>query len=286
MAVVLGQMVQDAARRLGAVGIDTALLDARLLAAEVLGLEPRALFARQHLEPTTAERDRFDALLARRLAREPMSHLLGRRGFWSIEVAVTADTLDPRADTETVIEAVLATLSDRTGALRLLDLGTGTGCILLALLTELGHASGLGIDKSPEALAVALRNAEALGLAGRARFRLGDWGSGLEPGFDVIVSNPPYIPDDDIEGLEPEVARFEPRLALAGGTDGLDCYRALAPQIARLLAPGGVAVLEVGQGQAGAVAGLLTEAGLVLRGVRTDLGGVERCVIAGREANS
>ncbi len=278
--LTVAQILHRAAERLAAAGIDTARLDARLLLGEVLSLEPRAVFSRPQWEPSAAERERFDALLQRRLAREPMSHLLGRRGFWTLELKVTADTLDPRPDTETVIEAVLDGLPERERPRRILDLGTGTGCILLALLAELGGATGLGIDKSPAALAVARANADSLGLAERAAFHLGDWGAGLEERFQVIVSNPPYIPDGDIDGLEPEVALFEPRLALAGGPDGLDCYRALAPQIARLLAPGGVAVLEVGMGQAGAVAGLLAAAGLTLGGVRRDLGGVERCVVA------
>ncbi len=281
MAVV-GQLVRDAASRLAAAGVETALLDARMLVAAALGLEHQALFTRQHLELDTAEAGRFDALLARRLGREPMSHILGRRGFWTIDLSVTPDTLDPRPDTETVVEAVLAELTERARPRRILDLGTGTGCILLALLTELGHATGLGIDRSPAALAVADGNALALGLAGRAAFQVGDWGAGLTGGFDVIVSNPPYIPDSEIAGLEPEVARFEPRLALAGGVDGLDCYRALAPDVVRLLVPGGIAVLEVGQGQAEDVGAILTDCGLTVTAVRRDLGGIERCVVARR----
>lgn len=279
--LTIAQILHRAAERLTAAGIETARLDARLLLGEVLGLEPQTVFTRPQWEPSPAEQDRFDALLGRRLAREPMSHLLGRRGFWTLEFKVTADTLDPRPDTETVIEAVLDGLAERGRPRRILDLGTGTGCILLTLLTELGFATGLGVDKSPAALEVAGANAQRLGLAGRAAFSLGDWGAGLDERFDVIVSNPPYIPDGEIDALEPEVAMFEPRLALRGGPDGLDCVRSLAPQIARLLAPGGLAVLEVGMGQAGPAAALLAAAGLVPKGVRRDLGGVERCIMAG-----
>ncbi|TAN74534.1 MAG: peptide chain release factor N(5)-glutamine methyltransferase, partial [Magnetospirillum sp.] len=227
------QILHRAAGQLAAAGIETARLDARLMLGEVLGLAPQAVFTRPQLELGPAEQARFDALLARRLAREPMSHLLGRRGFWTLELKVTADTLDPRPDTETVIEAVLDGLPEWGRPRRILDLGTGTGCILLALLSELGFATGLGVDKSPAALEVARHNAHSLGLAERVAFRLGDWGDGLDGRFDIIVSNPPYIRDGDIDGLAPEVAAFEPRLALAGGSDGLDCYRRLAPDIAR-----------------------------------------------------
>jgi len=280
--LTVGQVLRNAADRLGAVGVETARLDARLLVAEVLGLSASSLVTRQHLELSAAETERFEGLLVRRLGREPMSHILGRRGFWTIELVVTADTLDPRPDTETLVEAVLAAIPDRGRSLRLLDLGTGTGCILLALLGELRQASGLGIDTSAAALQVAAGNAEALGLAARAGFQRGDWAEGLNERFDVIVSNPPYIPAAEIDGLEPEVARFEPRLALDGGADGLDCYRALAPQIARLLAPGGVVGLEVGAGQAAAVAVLMEQAGLGLASFFSDLGGIERCVLLRR----
>ena len=278
--LTVAQALHRAAERLMAVGIDTSRLDARLLLGEVLGLAPQQVFTRPQLELSAAEAERFDALVTRRLAREPISHLLGRRGFWTLEFKVTADTLDPRPDTETLIEAVLEGLPERGRPRRILDLGTGTGCILLTLLTELGFATGLGVDKSPAALEVARFNAQSLGLAERAQFQLGDWGQGLAGGFDIIASNPPYIPDGEIDGLEPEVAAFEPRLALAGGADGLDCYRLLAPQMARLLVPGGLAALEVGMGQAEAVAALLSEAGLTIRGIKRDLGGVERCVLA------
>lgn len=277
--LTVGQILQHSAGRLAAAGIETSRLDARLLLAEVMGMEPQRLSMRAHLEPSPAEIERFDALLGRRLNREPMSHVLGRRGFWTLELAVSADTLTPRPDTETVVEAVLSILPDRGRPRRILDLGTGTGCILLALLSELGYSTGLGIDRSEAALAVAGRNAGTLGLSGRASFRIGDWGGGLDGTFDVIVSNPPYIPDGDIDALAPEVSRFEPRLALAGGADGLDCYRALAPDLARLLAPDGVAALEVGAGQAAEVAGLMAAAGLCPREIRRDLGGIERCIV-------
>jgi len=180
---------------------------------------------------------------------------------------------------DALVQAALDLLPDRRAPLRLLDLGTGSGCLLLALLHELPVARGLGIDRSPEALAVAERNASALGLAERAQFALGNWAEGLSGSFDLIVSNPPYIPQDEIPGLMPEVSRHEPLMALDGGIDGLDCYRQMAPQIAARLAPGGWALLEVGLGQADSAAAILAAAGLEPAGVRADLGGRKRCVI-------
>ncbi len=278
--MTVSEALRHLANRFAAAGIDTARLDARLLVAEVLGCEPNALITRPEAPLSPGQVEKLEALALRRAAREPMSHILGRRGFWTLELKVTADTLDPRGDTETLVEAVLARIPDRSAPLRVVDFGIGTGAILLSLLSELPNAIGLAVDKSPAALAVAEHNALANGLGGRARFLLSDWGRGLDERFDVIVSNPPYIPDQDIDGLEPEVAAYEPRLALAGGPDGLECYRALIPDMARLLAPRGIAAVEVGAGQAGAVGSLFEAAGLKVEGTACDLAGVERCVIA------
>lgn len=274
-----GAIVRVLAERFIAAGIDTARLDARLLVAEVLGLAPD----RVALAPDTAvspkQAARIEALALRRAAREPISHILGRRGFWTLTLKVTADTLDPRGDTETLVEAVLKRIADRAAPLTIVDFGTGTGAIVLALLTELPNASGIAVDKSPAALAVARDNAIAHGLETRIRFVLSDWGGSLDERADVIVSNPPYIPDHDIEGLEPEVAGYEPRLALAGGPDGLDCYRQLVPQMARMVIPGGLVAVEVGAGQASDVAELFRVAGICGVALERDLGGVERCVV-------
>ncbi|MBC7905973.1 MAG: peptide chain release factor N(5)-glutamine methyltransferase [Rhodospirillaceae bacterium] len=276
-----GEAARIIAERLRGVGIDSHRLDARLLVAEVLGVEANTVFTRPDMALTPDQAARLETLSNRRLAREPMSHILGRRGFWTLNLRVTADTLDPRGDTETLIEAVLSRIADRHAPLRVVDFGTGTGAILLSLLSELPNATGVGVDKSPAALAVACENAESNGLGARTEFLLSDWGRDLDERFNVIVSNPPYIPDQDIDGLEPEVAAFEPRLALAGGPDGLDCYRVLIPHMARLLAPGGIAAVEVGMGQADPVASLFTDAGLVVGAVASDLAGIERCVVAG-----
>jgi release factor glutamine methyltransferase len=192
---------------------------------------------------------------------------------------VTADTLDPRPDSETLVQAVLDQIPDRAAPLRLVDFGTGTGCLLLALLHELPKATGLGIDTSAAALAVAQENAHALGLGSRASFREGDWDEGLAPAFEILLSNPPYIPSGDIAALQPEVASFEPRLALDGGTDGLTAYRRLAPAAVRLLAEGGLAAFEVGSGQADSVIGIAQAARLRHIATASDLGAVPRCVL-------
>jgi len=278
MSVTVAEALRAAAARLTAAGLPAARLESRVLAGEAFGLSRESLLTRDDQTARPEDLARLDELVARRIGGEPTARLLGRQEFWSLEFGLGPDTLIPRADSETIVEAALAGIQDHDAPLRLVDFGTGSGCLLLALLSELPNATGLGIDASAEALAVASRNAERLRLAGRAAFRLGDWGQGLSGPFDLIVSNPPYIRDGDIAGLATEVARFEPRRALAGGSDGLDCYRALAPDIAGLLASGGLAVLEIGQGQADAVEAILAAAGLKLAGRRPDLAGIDRAI--------
>ena len=227
--------------------------------------------------PLGASAERVESFARRREAGEPLSRIEGRRAFWRYEFAITPDVLDPRADTETLVEAALAALQPRRGdALRVLDFGVGSGAILAALLGEWPNASGLGVDASSAASAVARRNLDALGLGARAQVRVGRWAEGIAGRFDVIVSNPPYIPSGDIAGLGREVREHDPLLALDGGRDGLDAYRALAPEIARLLAPQGRFFLEIGAGQGDDVAALLAGAGLAVTQRRRDLGGIER----------
>ena len=276
----VGEVLRRLNARFQTAGIDSARLDARLVVAEILGVEPLYLAAHPEIVVTAQQQAAIEVMAARRENREPISHILGRRGFWTLDLRVTKDTLDPRPDTETLVQGVLDRVGDRQAALRLLDFGTGTGCILLALLSELPNAQGLGIDQSVGALAVAADNAMRNGLAERARFQLGNWGDDLVGPFDVIVSNPPYIPDADIAGLEPEVARHEPLSALAGGVDGLDCYRHLVPEMARLLTPGGLAGFEVGAGQAADVAQLFSTHGFHDVRITQDLAGIGRCVFA------
>jgi release factor glutamine methyltransferase len=276
----ISEVLRNATTRLAEAGIDSARLDARLLLGKALGVDGTWLF--NHANDELPDEAAFAALIDRRLKREPVSHILGRREFWSLDFTVTRDTLAPRPDSETLIEAVLAELPDRSRPLSLLDLGTGTGCLLLSLLSELPAARGTGIDLNPDTLAVAKGNAERLGLGGRAEFILSDWWRNLSGRHDVILSNPPYIPSGEIGGLDPEVAEFEPLGALDGGADGLDAYRLLAAGAGNFLAEQGVIAFEVGAGQAPDVAALLREAGFSIREVRKDLAGIERCVVAVR----
>ena len=263
-------------------GSTEAFTEARMLLEGAAGLDRLALLRDPDRRLTADETARLDACLDRRRAGEPVTRILGRRGFWSLDLAVTPDVLDPRPDTETLIEAALVALAGRMGQpLRVLDLGTGSGAILCALLAELPNATGvaIGVDVSVAAAEVARRNVAACGLADRAAIVTGRWFEPVEGAFDVIVSNPPYIPSGDIAGLEREVRDFDPRLALDGGADGLDAYRALLPPIAERLAPDGVAVLEFGLGQAADVAGLARAAGLGRQTVRRDLAGHERAIV-------
>lgn len=278
--MTLADILLAATRRLAAAGIDTPRLDARLLLAQLLGVAPGWLTTHSDHALTTAQQVEYDGRIARRIAREPVALILGEQEFWSLPFLVTGDTLIPRPDSETLVEAVLRRLPDRTAPLRLLDFGTGSGCLLLALLHELPNAWGLAVDRNSGAARVAAANARRLGLSERVGVICGDWGTALDGIFDVILSNPPYIPDQDIAGLQPEVRCWEPHLALSGGQDGIATYRQLAPDLMRLLAPQGLVALEVGQGQAPAVARLLAAQGLLHTEFCKDLAGIERCVIA------
>jgi release factor glutamine methyltransferase len=279
----VGAALADAALRLSAAGISDARREARLLLAAALGWDAARVLGFPEAEMTPAAGRQLEPLIARRSAREPVSRILGYREFWSLPFELSADTLDPRPDSETLIGSALAALGERARAYRVLDFGTGSGCLLLALLSELPNARGTGVDLSEGALQTARRNAAALGLGARAQFLRGNWGDGLSGHWDVILANPPYIPSHALQSLMPEVARYEPKLALDGGTDGLEAYRALGPQIARLLAPAGVATVEVGAGQAPAVTAIMGGAGLVLRALRHDLSGVDRCLVLGQD---
>jgi release factor glutamine methyltransferase len=265
-----------------AAGIDSPELDARLVIGHALDLDHAALAASAARVLGSAEDSAIAALARRRLAHEPVARIVGSKEFWSLNLHVDAATLVPRPETETVVEAALAAIDacwGRTRALCIADLGTGSGAILLALLSELHNAFGVGSDLSPRALAVARDNARRLGLS-RAAYVACDMAAALRGPFDLIVSNPPYISSDDIAGLPPEVRLFDPRLALDGGTDGLDSYRAIAASAPALLAPNGVIVVELGAGQAEAVAGLLEAAGLAPSPPQPDLSGVLRALVA------
>ncbi len=254
-------------------GIESPAFEARLLIAHALAL-PRGAIATTEPDPLV-----LAGLVARRVAREPMALILGRQGFWTLDLEVSPATLIPRADSETLIEAALAAWPDRGAVRRILDLGTGTGCLLLAALSEFPGAFGVGVDLVPSAAALARRNAVSCGLADRAALLCGVWDAALVGRFDLVLSNPPYIPRADIVGLMPEVAAHEPASALDGGPDGLDAYRAIIAALPLLLAPGGVAVLELGVGQAAMVGDIASAAGFAPPVLRADLGGIDRAMV-------
>ena len=268
-------------------GVETFALDARLLLMAACEVSQADLIRDPARALTADERSRLDASAARRLAGEPVSRILGSRGFWGLEFRLSAETLEPRPDTETLVEAALAALPDRDAPLRILDLGTGTGCILIALLSELPHAQGVGTDISQAALQTARENAQAAGVAERADFIRADWLRGIGAGFDVVVSNPPYITRAELAGLSREVRDHDPLTALDGGADGLDAYRAIVAGIGRVLKPGGALAFELGQGQAAAVSAMMVEAGLRPgltdgQALVCDLAGIERAIIMQR----
>jgi release factor glutamine methyltransferase len=280
MSLNLLQAWQGAKQRLEAAGLAGPVIDARLLVeaaadatrADIVGDPYRAL--------TPEQEAKLEDYLARREHREPVSHILGRKGFWKIMLGVTPDVLTPRPDTETVVEWVLRDFPEHA-AWSVLDLGVGSGAILLSILAERPAARGMGVDVSEEALAVARDNAAHLGLAGRMTLLRGDWTEGLpDDGFDLVVSNPPYIASGVMETLEPEVRDHEPRLALEGGPDGLMHYRRLAPEVLRVLKPGGRFAVEIGYDQKAAVEALFREAGAADVQTLKDLGDRDR-VVAG-----
>ena len=266
-------------------GIETPELDARLLIGAALDLDHTALAAQAARLITSQESKAIARFAQRRMAHEPVARILGRKEFWGLDFELSAATLVPRPDTETVIEAALEFFQNsRASAVRIADIGTGSGAILLALLSEFPEATGVGTDISAEALATAELNARRFDLAGRASFVQCDYAAALSGPFDLIVSNPPYIPSSHIATLDHDVRDHDPILALDGGTDGLDAYRAIIPQAAALLGPGGVLIVETGHDQSTPVSDLMRAAKLTLpRPPVADLGGIHRAVM-GRKA--
>ena len=280
MSLNLVQAWQGARRRLEAAGLAGPVIDARLLVEAAAEATRADIVTDPHRAVTPEQEATLDDYLTRRENREPVSHILGRKGFWKIMLNVTPDVLTPRPDTETVVEWVLRDFPEHA-PWRVLDLGVGSGAIVLSILAERPAARGLGVDVSEEALAVARDNAAHLGLAGRLALLRGDWTEGLgEDSFDLVVSNPPYIASHVIETLEPEVRDHEPRVALEGGPDGLLHYRRLAPEILRVLKPGGRFAVEIGYDQKAAVEALFREAGAAQVQTLRDLGDRDR-VVAG-----
>ncbi|HEY3919354.1 MAG TPA: peptide chain release factor N(5)-glutamine methyltransferase [Stellaceae bacterium] len=273
-------MLAAAAKQLAAAGIAEPRREARLVVALALSTEPTAVLGWPERAVESGALAAAEQLVARRARGEPFSRLRGRREFWSLDFALSGDTLDPRPDSEALVAAALADLPGRADRLRVVDYGTGTGCLLLALLSELPSSRGVGIDIAPGALAMARCNAAALGLAARTKFQLGGWDCQIDQPADVILANPPYIPSSEIGRLPLEVREFDPVIALDGGFDGLAAYRALGPAIRRSLASLGRAYIEVGAGQASQAARIFSEAGLTIAAVRRDLADIERCVVA------
>lgn len=279
MNPTLSQAQTSLSRRLRAAGLDSPALDARLLLLAATDLDPEALIRSPERPLSSSESARLEAFAQRRLSGEPIARILGRREFWSLDFLLSPETLVPRPDTETLVEAALTLTPDRAAPLDIADLGTGTGCILIALLHELPQARGVGLDISSDALATARLNAQRHGVAERTTFLHGDWSSAFGSDLDLIVSNPPYIATADIDALAPDVKDYDPRRALDGGPDGLAAYRALIPAAVKALRPGGALLLEVGADQAESVAQILAAAGLAPARPHHDLGGRARVAI-------
>ena len=280
MSLTLVQAWNMARKRLQEAGLAGPVIDARLLVEAAADATRADIVTDPHRTLSDAQAELLDNYLSRRELREPVSQILGRKGFWKIMLAVNENVLTPRPDTETVVEYVLRDFPPHA-AWRVLDLGVGSGAILLSILAERPAARGLGIDLSEDALAVARDNAASLGLARRCALLRGDWTAGLgDAEFDLVVANPPYIASAVIETLEPEVKRYEPRLALDGGADGLDAYRTLAPEILRVLKPGGRFAVEIGYDQKAPVEALFRAAGAENVTTLLDLANHDR-VVAG-----
>lgn len=256
-------------------GIETARLDARLLLCHVYGLSHENFLMQSDLD---VDPQKATSTIERRLNREPVSKIIGVKEFRSLSFKTSTDVLDPRPDSETLVEGILNRVDDLEQSLSILDLGTGSGCLLLSLLYDLPNAKGKGVDISDKALSIAKQNAEQLSLNDRVSFKQGSWDALISNKFDVIVSNPPYIPTKDIENLSPEVKVFDPMNALDGGVDGFDCYRQIAKLLPTYLNKGGLFGFEVGQGQANELAMILEEAGLSIDQIEKDIAGIDRCV--------
>ncbi|MFT6559426.1 peptide chain release factor N(5)-glutamine methyltransferase [Sneathiella sp.] len=279
MSLSIADAVRQATIRLKKAGIIGASQDARILLADIFAGDREIQFREPERLLTKAQSDAFENFIHRRESREPVSHILGRREFWSRNFYVTSDVLDPRPDSETLIEAALS-IVDETVVSKVLDLGTGSGCLILTLLAEIPQAQGLAVDQSSAALNIAAKNAAHLGLSGRISFKQSNWFSSVTGTYDLIISNPPYIETKVTETLEPEVSIYEPRAALDGGADGLVCYREIIHDIGQYLTPEGAVVFEVGKGQASDVAALLADQNFTDIRIHNDLASVERCVSA------
>jgi len=278
-ANTLGSAFEQAFQMLKEAGVGEARLDARLLVAHATENETATIFGFPERPIENQQVLLLEASLQRRIAREPMAYILKTREFWSLPFIVSSDTLVPRPDSETLIEAVLEHIPETRRNLSILDLGTGSGCLLLSLLSKFSNAIGIGVDASEAALDIAKQNAAALGLEERATFVVSDWTEKVEDQFDIVIANPPYIPSSDIPNLEADVAQYEPLSALDGGAHGLDSYRKILRQLQKVLTDDASIFLESGAGQASAVSEMVREIGFQHIETKKDLAGIERCVI-------
>ncbi|MBA4118066.1 MAG: peptide chain release factor N(5)-glutamine methyltransferase [Candidatus Puniceispirillum sp.] len=261
---------------------ERARFEARLLMGHVLGVDPSSLGLTHTVPLTSPQMEALERALERRLAHEPISRIIGKRAFWTFEFEISPHTLDPRPDSETLVEAVLARVAkDAPG--RIVDFGTGSGCLLISILSERKNLTGVGVDISQGALDVATRNARACGVAERTQFLCTDWDAGVSGPFDIIISNPPYIPHQDVGGLAEDVKNFDPLDALTPGPSGLEAYTRLATACARLLSPHGFCAMEIGQGQEEDVARLFEAQGLHPTAQHKDLQGITRCLVFERK---
>jgi release factor glutamine methyltransferase len=261
-------------------GIEEPRLEARILLAYAAGITQTRIFAYPEDKIDTKIILRLEKMIARRKTGEPIAYIVSTREFWSLNFQVSRDTLIPRPDSETIIEAVLGTIPDKTIPLTILDLGTGSGCLLLALLSELPNAIGKGIDIDRSAHMIAKRNSVNLGLNKRAGFQQGNWMDEVKESFDIIISNPPYISDADMKNLDDSILFFEPHLALSGGPDGLEAYRVIGHQCISHLNPGGLLAVEIGMGQGHDIKVIFVENGLKIKSVHHDIRNIERCILA------
>ena len=277
--MIIRSLLEDAAAKLTGAGVESARLDARLLLQHVTGRDHAQVIAGAEEVLSPDQQNEFDLLLSRRLKREPLSHIVGIRDFWKDSFIVSSDVLDPRPDSETLIEAMLEYKSDISHAYTIADFGAGSGCLGLSLLREYGNATLTSVDVSRAALDIARRNAEKLGLVSRVSFLKNHWGEALQTQFDMIISNPPYIEANAMATLAPEVKNYEPEMALVAGEDGLAAYHDLMPHIKRLLGVDGVAVIELGAGQERAVSDIAGANELTVRGCKADLASIARALI-------
>ena len=273
------QLLEWAAARLSAADIDRSVNEARLLLAHTLGVDYSGLIREPDRAMSTRDIEKFEVLIARRVKREPISYLTGKREFWSLPFSVNRSVLDPRPDSELLVETALRLFPDADASFSVLDVGTGSGCLLLSILSNRPNAMGVGVDISLDALEVAKNNADALELSNRSNFLCSDWAGALSASFDLVVSNPPYISSAIFETLAPEISHYEPRLALDGGEDGLTAYRSLLSQLRRILQPDGRILLEIGIGQSASVEAIARQYMFEVVEACRDLGDVERCLI-------